>query len=110
MARQLIPCLFAVVADYDASGVHNNSDGTRDWRTFSSQWRVRLTARFRDRFVRKPSLAKVIGNASYGEFEVQGTTAYFGRWKEMRGIMTSPLHEGRKYAMNDVYVTRPHVS
>jgi hypothetical protein len=91
------------------SGVHNLSDGTRDWRTFASQWRLRITSRFRDGFMREPSLARMIGNASYGEFEVQGTSAYFGRWKQLRGIMTSPT-TGRRYAMNDVYVTRPQVN
>jgi hypothetical protein len=97
-----------VVADYDASGMQNNSDGSRDWRTYASQWRLRLTARFRDRFMREPSLARLIGNASYGEFEVEGTTSYFGRWSVMRNVMTSPS-TGRKFAMNDVYVTRPEV-
>ena len=80
-----------------------------DWRTFASRWRTRLTARFRDTFMQSESTRALFGTASYGEFEVEGTTAYFGRWSVERGIMYDPNARpaGSAKPMNDVYVTRP---
>jgi hypothetical protein len=105
-----------VLAEYRATNLSNVTGGAgrpasvRDWRSFASRWRTRLTARFRDAFMRHPSTAPLLAAASYGEFEVEGTTAYFGRWGIERGIMApaaGQLPVGSARPMNDVYVTRP---
>jgi hypothetical protein len=104
-----------VVAEYHKTNLTNVTGSpprpasVLDWRSFASCWRTRVTARFRDAFMRDASTAPLLSNASYGEFEVQGTTAYFGRWSIERGIMADPLARpaGAAQPMNDVYVTRP---
>ena len=104
-----------VLADYRATNLTNVTGGegrppsVRDWRSFASRWRTRLTARFRDAFMRDPSTDALLGGAAYGEFEVEGTTAYFGRWSIERGIMSDPHARpaGSAKPMNDYYVTHP---
>ena len=113
-AYELDPVL---VADYDCCShlpnVTLNGLAVRDWRSYASQWRLRVTARFRDRFMAAPELATTLGTAAYSEFEVEGSTAYFGRWPILREIMTpggttGPAPEkAPRHATVDVYVTRP---
>lgn len=47
------------------------ADSAPDWDTFESKWRLRLTARFRDKFL-KSGLASLKG-AGYSQYQVQGT-------------------------------------
>ena len=107
--------------DYLKSNLTNTTLGY-DWRTYASNWRRRITVRFRDAFMLDPKLAPLFGSgwsaAEYSEFEVEGTTAYFGRWPILRDIMTPrkrPASTGPptalpptiRYAKVDMYVTRP---
>ena len=61
-----------VLADYKAQGLQNVSvhgGGTGfDWRTFTSRWRLRITARFRDIFLEDSGAAALLANATYGEY------------------------------------------
>lgn len=60
-----------------------------------------------------PELKPTLGSAAYSEFEVEGSTAYFGRWPILRGIMTpgGPANaaptRGPRHATVNFYVTRP---
>ena len=65
-------------------------DGASNWDTFESKWRLRLTARFRDIFL-KSGLASLKGTA-YSQYQVQGTNKdvenYYGNWTYTRKINT----------------------
>lgn len=115
VAYELDPVL---VADYDCCShlpnVTLNGAAVRDWRSYASRWRLRITARFRDQFMAAPELATTLGTAAYSEFEVEGSTAYFGRWSILREIMTpggggpGPApKQAPRHATVDLYVTRP---
>jgi len=77
-----------VLAAYKQSGAAN-------WVTYASMWRVRLTARFRDLFLHAglPALA----NTHYSEYQVQGTTPYFGNWTWTRQINTPYANRGGQH-------------
>lgn len=69
-----------VTADYAKSGIAPLSDGTPDWLTYTSQWRLRLTEQFRAAFLPP--------GAHYSEYQVQGSSPFFGRWDITRQINT----------------------
>ena len=106
-----------MVADYDCCSNLDNVtvDGKpnqRDWRSYASRWRLRITQRFRDRFMRDRVARSLLGTAAYSEFEVEGSTAYFGRWPILREIMTpggsAPVTKKTpRHATVDLYVTHP---
>ena len=50
----------------------NESGTAPNWNTFSSLWRERLTARFRDTFMVEPGFES-LKSAHYSEYQVQGT-------------------------------------
>lgn len=84
-------------------------DDAPNWDTFESKWRLRLTARFRDIFL-KSGLASLKGTA-YTQYQVQGTNKdlenYFGNWSWTRQINTPlPNHSGTGssyYSTIDLY-------
>jgi hypothetical protein len=86
-----------VLAAFEKSGA-----GT--WQEFHGQWRVRLTAQYRDAiFKGVPAMRK---QAKYSEYQVQGTNVYFGNWSVVRAINTigrGTMH----YSTADFYVPHP---
>ena len=84
-------------------------DGAPNWDTFESKWRLRLTARFRDKIL-KSGLASLKGT-SYSQYQVQGTNKnvenYYGNWTYTREINTPlPKHSGTGssfYSTIDLY-------
>eukprot|EP00039_Didymoeca_costata_P012082 m.172848 g.172848 ORF g.172848 m.172848 type:complete len:980 (+) comp15377_c0_seq4:492-3431(+) len=91
-----------VMAAYNASGAPN-------WETYSSMWRLRLTARFRDLFL-KAGLKSLMGT-HYSEYQVQGSNPYFGNWTYTRQIGT-PYTQANGvtsyYSTLDMYPVHPH--
>ena len=104
-----------MVKDYDCCSklpniTFNGIPNQRDWRSYASLWRLRITARFRDLFMR--TTGPILATAAYSEFEVEGSTAYFGRWPILREIMTPggvvPATKAMpRHATVDMYVTHP---
>lgn len=87
-----------VAADYDKnSKIPPLPTGERDWLSYVSQWRTRVTTQFRDGFLKyAPG-----GGATYSEYQVQGDTRMLGKWKYLREV-GSPLG-GRHYSTVDFY-------
>ena len=117
-----------MVADYDCcshlpnvtvDGAAGPLPNQRDWRSYASLWRLRITQRFRDLFMRNAARADanasraILATAAYSEFEVEGSTAYFGRWPILREIMTpggDPAVVTKatpRHPTVDMYVTHP---
>ena len=87
----------------------NESGAVTDWNTYASLWRLRLTSRFRDKFMVEPGFKSLQG-AHYSEYQVQGTTPYFGNWSVTRQINTPfKLPDGTRqyYSTEDFYPEHP---
>ena len=87
----------------------NQSGTVTDWNTYASLWRLRLTSRFRDKFMVEPGFKSLQG-AHYSEYQVQGTTSYFGNWTVTRQINTPwKLPDGttQYYSTEDFYPEVP---
>ena len=111
-ARDALALDPVVFQDFLSLKLPNTSIGY-DFRTFTSNWRLRLTNRFRDIFMQDNALKQqLLADTEYGEFEVEGSTTYFGRWPILRNIMTArpnprDTSKTMHYAKVDMYVTRP---
>ena len=95
-----------VLADFEASGLRN-------WLTYWSTWRVRLTRVATDPYMTEPTLrAGILKGAYLTMYQVQGTNDYFGNWTQVRNI-GSPMPSGLNrsasmhYSTTDMYVDHP---
>lgn len=87
----------------------NESGSVKDWNTYASLWRLRLTEKFRDKFMVEAGFKSLQG-AHYSEYQVQGTTSYFGNWTVTRQINTPwKLPDGtmQYYSTEDFYPEHP---
>lgn len=87
----------------------NATGAAPNWNTYSSLWRLRLTARFRDKFMVEPAFAS-LKDAHYSEYQVQGSTLYFGNWSITRQINTPWVQANGTtvyYSTEDMYPVKP---
>lgn len=88
----------AVLAAFEQSGFQT-------WQEFHGQWRVRLTAEYRDAiFEGVPAMKQ----AKYSEYQVQGTNTYFGNWSITRDINTIG-RDSMHYSTADFSVPTPRL-
>ena len=85
-----------MVSDYEKLQILNLSDGSRDWLTYTSQWRTKNTLAFNSVLLKDATLLTY--NATYGEYTVGGDTMFRaykndawmfssnGKWESMRAI------------------------
>ena len=84
--------------------------GAGTWETYSSLWRVRLTTYFRDQFFKATPPIKALQGAHYSEYQVQGSSSFFGNWTFTREIGTPYTQaDGTKqyYSTADFYPRKP---
>ena len=84
-------------------------DGT--WETYASLWRVRLTTYFRDEFLKANPPIKALAAAHYSEYQVQGSSVYFGNWTVTREINTPYTQADgstQYYSTADFYPRKPY--
>ena len=60
----------------------------RDWLTYVSEWRARITNEFSNRFMKNVTSNPKTYTALYSEYQVQGDTSFFGNWNATRNIST----------------------
>ena len=77
-----------VVADYKNSGIAALANGRPDWYSFVSRWRARFSTQFSDAITNDP-LSPEYRNASFTEYQVEGTDLFYGEWNETRQINTA---------------------
>ena len=75
------------------------------------KWRVRLTAYFRDQFLKATPPIKALEGCHYSEYQVQGSNVYFGNWTYTREIntpYTQPDGSTQFYSTADFYPRKPY--
>ena len=91
IAGVLEPCPFdadpVMVADYKKTGIPLLANGKNDWYTFVSRWRTRQSNNLVEKLTSSADSPELKG-ALFSEYEVQGTSIFFGEWNETRKINT----------------------
>jgi hypothetical protein len=91
IAGVLDPCPFdadpVMVADYKKTGIPLLANGKNDWYTFVSRWRTRQSNNLVKKLTSSANSPELKG-ALFSEYEIQGTSIFFGEWNETRKINT----------------------
>jgi hypothetical protein len=93
-----------MLVDYKTSGIATLPNGRPDWYTFVSRWRARFAKLFYGPLLNDADSPELKG-AQFTEYQVQGTSTWFGVWNETRGINTPVMNGGklRYYSTGDFY-------
>ena len=90
IAATLKPCPFdsdpSMVTDYAKSGIPEQG-GKPDWYSFVSRWRTRFSNNLVKKLTDSAESPELKG-ALFSEYEIQGTSIFFGEWNETRKINT----------------------
>ena len=108
IAGLLDPCPFEsdprMLEDYKKTGIPLLANGKNDWYSFVSRWRTRLSNNLVKKLTASAKSPELKG-ALFSEYEVQGTSIFFGEWNETRYINTPVVNGGKKryYSTGDIY-------
>jgi hypothetical protein len=110
IAGDLDPCPFdsdpKMLADYARSDppIHYLANGKPNWLSFVSRWRARHSNQLVQKITSDPHSPE-LKNALFSEYEIQGTSLFFGEWNETRKINTPMMNGGKKryYSTGDYY-------
>jgi len=80
------------------------ANGKPDWLSFVSRWRVRHSNQLVEKLTSDAESPELKG-ASFSEYEIQGTSLFFGEWNETRKINTPVTTGGKQryYSSGDYY-------